>query len=412
MTEPLSRRHLLHATLLAPAAAIASPPAPQHATPPSRQDRLRLDARRLDTTLRGFVAQGRAVGVSALVWQDGATRYFGAAGHADRETQRPMTRETPVRIWSMTKPIAAFALMRLWEAGRFRLDDPLALHLPEFERMRVHADDGRGERPAQRSILVRDLLRHTAGLTYGMSDGPADRAFRAADPFAKSRDLAAFTRAVAALPLRSEPGTEWHYSTAVDVQSRLVEVLAGEPFDVHVQRQVLQPLGMTRTGWQAPADAPRIATTYFHAEDGTVRREPEPPQGFATGGFGLIAPIDDYLRFARCLLGEGQLDGVRLLQPATVRLMMTDQLDPAITHRHFLPEKGQMGFGLGGAVRVAPPASADEARGSVGEYYWDGMASTLFWVDPAHALAVVFFTQKLPYDFSLHRELRRAVYGG
>lgn len=369
-----------------------------------------LSARRIEQTLQRMVAEGRVAGVSAVVWQGGAERYFGAFGLADREARRPMARDTLARIWSMTKPVASVALMRLWDAGRFRLEDPLALYLPEFKAMRVHADDGAGERPAERPILVRDVLLHTAGLTYAMLDGPADRAFRAADPLATSPDLAAFSRAVAALPLRHEPGTAWHYGTSTDIVARLVEVLAGEPFDAHVRRHILRPLGMRETDWTQPAALKdRMAATYQFPDGQPPRREPDLPFTFASGGAGLIAPIDDYLRFARMLLNEGTLDGVRVLRPATVRLMLVDHLDPAITQRHFHANPN-VGFGFGGSVRTAP-AAADEAPGAVGEFSWGGAASTLFWVDPANRLAVVFFVQKMPFDEALHRDLRRAVYG-
>lgn len=409
MTQTTSRRQVLGLALAAStAAATAAPLGGQRS--PAQPLPLKLAPRRIEQALRAMVSDGRAAGVSAVVWQGGAERYFGAFGLSDREARRPMTRDTVVRIWSMTKPIASAALMRLWDAGRFRLDDPLARYLPEFKSMRVHADDGRGEHPAERPILVRDILRHTSGLTYGMKDGPADRAFRAAEPFERFPDLAAFSRAVAALPLRHEPGTAWHYGTSTDIVARLVEVLADEPFDAHVRRHLLLPLGMRETDWTLPASREgRMAATYQAEAGGPLKREPDVSFTFASGGAGLIGPIDDYLRFARMLLGEGALDGVRVLRPSTVKLMGVDHVDPAITDRHFLTSPG-LGFGLGGSVRIAPPV-ADEPPGAVGEFSWGGMASTLFWVDPANQLAVVFFAQKVPFDDTLHRDLRRAVYG-
>ncbi|WP_431265338.1 serine hydrolase domain-containing protein [Roseateles chitinivorans] len=409
MTQAPSRRHVLGVALAAPTAAIAATTGASSASRPVGTT-LPVSPRRIERMLRSAVADGRAVGVSALVWQGGAERYFGAFGLADREARRPMARDTLARIWSMTKPVASVALMRLWDAGRFRLDDPIARYLPEFKAMRVHADDGRGERPAERPILVRDVLRHTSGLTYAMEDGPADRAFRAANPLETAPDLAAFSRAVAALPLRHDPGTAWHYGTSTDIVARLVEVLGEEPFDAHVRRHILQPLGMRETDWTQPdAVKDRRAATYRFGAEGPAQREPEVPFLFASGGAGLIGPVDDYLRFARMLLGEGQLDGVRVLRPATVKLMLVDHLDPAIAPRHFLRSPG-VGFGLGGSVRIAP-TTADEPAGVVGEFSWGGAASTLFWIDPANQLAVVFFAQKFPFDEALHKDVRRAVYG-
>ena len=418
MTQSPTRRRLLGVALAAPAAVVATPSTataavvnaatgrPSTAPPPV----FTVASKRIERALQRMVSEGRVAGVSAAVWQGGAERYFGAFGQADVEAKRPMARDTLARIWSMTKPVACVALMRLWDEGRFRLDDPIATYLPEFKSMRVAADERGPERPAQRPILVRDVLRHTSGLTYDMEDSAADRAYRAAQPFEKSPDLATFSRTVAALPLRHEPGTAWHYGTSTDIVARLVEVISGEPFDVHVRQRILQPLGMKETDWVQPADRkPRLAATYRLAAGEKPQREVDFNFSFATGGAGLIAPLDDYLRFARMLLGEGELEGVRVLRPTTVRLMMVDQLDPSMAPRHFMRSAG-VGFGLGGSVRIAP-ALAAEAPGTVGEYSWGGAASTLFWVDPANQLAVVFFAQKMPFDEQLHLELRRAIYG-
>jgi CubicO group peptidase (beta-lactamase class C family) len=394
------------------------------AAPSAAPAPVRIDKARLDKALAHMVSSGRAVGVSALVWQDGRERYYGAAGFADREAKRPMTRDTLVQIFSMTKPVTGVALMQLWEQGKFGLDDPLARYLPEYAEMKVYAGpDAAGKptfRPAGRPITVRDILRHTAGLGYGMRPGPADDAFRAARPLALENDLAAASRKIAALPLLFDPGEQWSYSSAVDVQARLVEVLSGQPFETYVRTHVLEPLRMTDTGWtQPPERLSRFAATYEAAPGGGVRREPDAgtralnfgPRRLTMGGAGLAATIDDYMRFARMLLNEGTLDGVRILKTSTVRLMATDQLDPRMTERFFLPGKGSVGFGLDFAVRIAQPKDEKENRGAVGEFFWDGKQSTLFWVDPANRLAAVFFTQKNPFDGTLHRDIRAAVYG-
>ncbi|RZJ09764.1 MAG: class A beta-lactamase-related serine hydrolase [Rubrivivax sp.] len=403
-----TRRHLLGAALAAPALATAAAPSARAGAGNKATAAFNFSPQRLGQALKAMVDTGRAAGVSAVVWQGGSERYFGAFGLADREARRPMARNTLVRIWSMTKPVASAALMQLWDAGRFRLDDPVSAYLPEFKSMRVH--DAKGERPAERPILVRDVLRHTAGLTYGSDDGPAEKAFEAADPFGKSPTLAAFSRNVAALPLVHEPGMAWHYGTAIDIVARLVEVLAGQPFDAYLEQHVLQPLGMRETAFVVPAALQgRMAATYEFAAGQPPKRANDIPFTFATGGAGLVAPIDDYLRFGRMMLAEGQLDGTRVLSAATVRTMMANHLDPAIQPRHFLTSPG-MGYGLGASVRIAPTV-AGEAPSMVGEYSWGGMASTLHWVDPANQLVAVFFAQKLPFDNDLHNDFRRAVYG-
>ncbi len=416
----LTRRVLLACTLasLSPIPAVATDVVAPAMDPASTIQQ------RLDATLAGMVTSGRVVGASALVWKDGREIYFGRQGFADREAGRPMQRDTLVQLYSMTKPVTGVALMQLWEQGRFRLDDPLHWHLPEFASMRVqNGTDAAGNpvwQPVRRPISVRDLFRHTAGFGYDPGPTAAHAAFVKADPLALSNDLAEFGRRIAGVPLIAEPGSAWHYSAAVDVQALLVERLSGMPFADYVQAYVLKPLGMTQTAWRLPPEnLGRFAATYVRQPDGGLAREPDAQTRalnfsgarLTMGGAGLAGPIDDYMRFARMLLDGGMLDGVRIVQPSTLALMATDQLDPAITSRDWLPGKGNLGFGLDFAVRVGPPLSAEENRGAVGEFFWDGMASTLFWVDPENRLAAVFFVQQLPFDGTLHRDIRRAVYG-
>ncbi|MDH7972425.1 serine hydrolase domain-containing protein [Sphingomonas sp. AR_OL41] len=384
---------------------------------------LALNRTRIDAALRRMVADGRAAGVSALLWQHGSERYFGAAGHADREARRAMARDTLVQIYSMTKPVTGVALMQLWEQGRFGLDDPLEQYMPAFGMVPVIAGKGPDGKPIlrapKRPMTIRDLMRHTAGLSYGMRDTAADADFHAIDPLALGNSLAEAIDKLARVPLLFDPGSEWSYSAAVDVQARLVEQLTGVPFEEHVRRMILDPLGMHETGWtQPPARRARLAASYTK-QAGALVRVPDArnaalnfgPRRLTMGGAGLASTLDDYMRFARMLLGHGTLNGVRILAPSTLRLMATNQLDPRIVRRFFLPSKGSVGFGLDFAVRTARPRDARENRGAVGEFFWDGAESTLFWVDPANDLAAVFFTQVTPFDGTLHHDFRAAVYG-
>jgi len=384
---------------------------------------LAIDKARIDAALKAMVEDGRAAGTSALIWKDGKEAYFGSAGMADRAARRPMRRDTIAQIFSMTKPVTGVALMQLWEAGKFRLDDPLANYLPEYAAMRVYAGqnaDGTPRYvPADRPILVRDILRHTAGFAYGAGPTPAHDAYVAADPLALDIPLAEASRRLAGVPLLFQPGSQWSYSAAVDVQAALVEKLSGERFADYVQQHIFAPLRMSETAWRQPdARLPRFAAMNVK-KDGVLGQMPDADarrlnfrdHALTPGGYGLASTLDDYQRFARMLLNEGELDGARVLNPSTVRLMATDQLDPAITGRLWLPEKGAVGFGLDFAVRKRPPQTATENRGATGEYFWDGAASTLFWVDPANRLTAVFFVQTMPYDGTLHRDFRAAVYG-
>ncbi|MBX3565013.1 MAG: beta-lactamase family protein [Sphingomonas sp.] len=385
----------------------------------------RIDKARIDKALAEMVSSNRAAGVSALVWKDGREVYFHATGLADREANRPMRRDTLVQIYSMTKPVTGVALMQLWEQGKFGLDDPLSRYLPEFATMLVQ--DGTGAdgqplwRPASRPVTVRDILRHTAGFAYGGGDTAAEKAFADAEPLALTNTLTEFGHRISHVPLIFEPGTQWRYSAAVDVQALLVERLTGEKFEDYVQAHVLKPLGMTQTGWSPPPEyLQRLAATYILGKDGKLVREDDkamhafnfPKPAMTMGGAGLVAPIDDYMRFARMLVNSGTLDGARILKPSTVRLMSTNQLDARVTEKQWLPSKGNVGFGIDFAVRIGRPVNGEENRGALGEFFWDGAATTLFWVDPANKLTAVFFVQTKPFQTSLVRDIRRAVYGG
>lgn len=403
-------------------AATVPPPALAQERPPATEA-LRLDKARIDRMLSSMIADGRAIGVSALVWKDGREAYYGERGLADREGGKPFRRDTLVQIWSMTKPVTGVALMQLWEQGKFRLDDPLARYLPDFANPLVQdGTDKDGKplwRPANRPITIRDILRHTAGFAYGGGPTAAHAAFFGADPLNLDNDLAKFGRRLARVPLLADPGTEWHYSAAVDVQALLVERLSGMKFADYVRTRIFEPLKMREAAWHQPMDRlPRLAATYvkqdgkFNRQADEMTRRPNFPGAKLTmGGAGIVAPIDDYMRFARMLLNGGELDGARILKPATIRLMATDQLDPAIKEREWLMGKIDGGFGFDFAVRTARPGAPDRNRGAVGEFFWDGMASTLFWVDPANHLAAVFFTQTIPFDATLHTDIRKAVYG-
>lgn len=389
----------------------------------AQSERVRLDTRRIERAVTDMVAQDRTVGASVLVWQGGRERLFRSAGQADRERGVPFTRQTLVQIFSMTKPVTGVALMQLWEQGRFRLDDPLALYLPQFADARVYVgDDAAGNpltRPASRPILVRDVVRHTAGFVYGEGPGGLGKLIERVDHLSSDNTLAQLGDRLATIPLIDDPGKQWSYSAAVDVQALLVQTLSGQPYDEYVRDHIFQPLGMKDSAWKrAPEDRARLARIY-DATGGGFTPMPEAKwlepnfmgKPLVMGGSGVVSTVDDYMRFARMLLGKGTLDGVRVIKPQTLAVMTSDMLDPAMTRRGFLPGKGAVGFGVDFAVRTDQPQTPSENRGAIGEFYWDGFPSMLFWVDPANDLAVVFATQKIPFDASLHRDIRAAVYG-
>ncbi|MGB6306592.1 MAG: serine hydrolase domain-containing protein, partial [Steroidobacteraceae bacterium] len=357
-------------------------------------------------------------------YENGREAYFGAFGQADREAGKPMTRDTLVQIYSMTKPITGVALMTLYEAGKFQLDDPLSKYLPEFANPRVYAGiDGHGEviyEAPHRPATIRDITRHTAGFYGGTDPVPVGEIYRAVDPTNKTNSLSEEAQKLAALPLLYQPGSRWLYGPSVDLQALLVERLSGMPFDRYLQQAIFEPLRMKNTRYVLrPQDWGRLAAMYDWHEDGSLTREPDATAfefnsrdwPAKPGSYGLVSTLDDYMRFARMLQNGGELDGRRILQPETVRLMATDAMPPQITDKSWLPSKGRVGFGIDFAVRVLPPAGAQEASGAVGEFFWDGAADTLFWVDPNNKITAVLFTQYKPFGkVPLHKAFRDAVY--
>lgn len=376
---------------------------------------------RLDSTLNTLVSSGRIAGVSALIFEKNKEVYFNAVGYADREANKAMDRNTRVRIYSMTKPVTGVALMKLYEQGLFQLDDPISKYAPEFSDMKVVSGADANGNPvlvaANRPITIRDLTRHTAG--FANANHPViGKLVSEANVMNPNNTLAQMATKLAALPLAFHPGEEWSYGICVDVQAYLVERISGKPFDQFVKENITGPLAMNSTKY-VPEDMSLLAAMYTRQEDGSLNRIADSLANsfngkewpLKPGGYGLTSNIDDYMRFARMLVNEGTLDSTTILKPETVKLMATNHLADSVTERMWLPSKGQVGFGIDFAVRVKPPVDEKEHAGIVGEFFWDGAASTLFWVDPQNELTAVLFVQIFPFDNSVHNAFRRAVYG-
>lgn len=375
---------------------------------------------RIDATLKSFVDTSRVAGISALIYEKGEEVYFNAFGMADRENNKPMSRNTITRIFSMTKPVTGVALMQLYEKGLFQLDDPLSKYAPEFANVQVFAGfDDKGNiklEPPHRPITVRDITRHTAGFLNAGSKELGDK-FREADVTNKNNTLTQMAEKLSKLPLAFHPGEQWSYGVCVDVQAYLVEKLSGKPFDQYVIENILKPLKMDHTGY-VPSDMGEFAAVYNRA-GGQLTRVPDSIANdfnkqewpLKPGGFGLTSTVDDYMRFARMLVNGGKLDDAVVLKEETVKLMATNQLSDSVTERMWLPSKGRVGFGIDFAVRLEEAQGPDEKVGAVGEFFWDGAASTLFWVDPKNQITAVLFLQIFPFDNPVHKEFKDAVYG-
>jgi CubicO group peptidase (beta-lactamase class C family) len=378
---------------------------------------------------QGYVDDGRLPGFSVVLARAGRVVYTAASGMRDVESGLPVEGETLWRIYSMTKPVTSVAAMQLWEEGRFELKDPVSRFLPEWEDVRVFREGTSLKpvaTPATEPMRMWHLLTHTAGLTYGFHYAhPVDALYRAQGfewTSPEGVDLAGCSERWAALPLLFEPGAEWNYSVATDVLGRVVEVLAGEPLDQVFAQRILAPLGMNDTAFSVAADdAHRLAALYT-PEPGSGRLVRSPlsdralqPPDFLSGGGGLLSTAWDYHRFAEMLRRGGELDGVRILGPRTVRYMTRNHLpggqDLEAVGRPLFAETtfDGVGFGLGFSVTLDPVAN--RVLGSPGEFAWGGAASTFFFVDPAEELTALFFTQLLPSSaYPIRPLLRQLIY--
>ncbi len=382
-----------------------------------------LSAARLtqvDAFAHDLVDRGQSPGVVILIARHGKLVHVDAYGPADESSGRPIRPQDIFRLHSMTKPITSVALLMLYEQGKFQLDEPLARYLPAFRDVRVYAGasaDGQMLlEPPRRPITIQDVLRHTAGFAYVFRDGaPVEKAYRAADLF--SQDLQHFIQELPKLPLLYQPGERWFYSVASDVQAVLVEQLSGMKFDEFVRRNIFTPLRMhAATFALPPAGSGRVPVLYARGPGGKLVPAHGPLPTVAEeygkvpyGGHSISCSAYDFLRFAQMLLNGGQLDGVRVLRAATVRLMTSNQLPDAVLARAASGELAPgTGFGYGVSVLIDPTAPG--AIGSASKFAWSGAASTHFFVDPKQDLIGLYFTQLMAGDPAWRGRFETLVY--
>jgi CubicO group peptidase (beta-lactamase class C family) len=371
---------------------------------------------RIRPQLEKYVEDNRLAGGSALIARHGKVIYFETFGVMDKESGKPMTKDAIFRIYSMTKPIVAVAALTLYEEGKFSLLDPVSKYLPEFSDMKVAipAADGMPWHTvaAERPILILDLLRHTSGMNNrGPKDADGELIFPRLD--IKSHSLADGIKLLASAPLVHQPQSSFDYSPGPDVIGRLIEVWSGMPLDQYLDERIFRPLHMTDTAfWVPQAKWSRLTTLYDRgANDKIVRATGDAQDGyrmkpsFLSGAGGLVSTTSDYLRFAQMLLNRGQLDGVRILSPKSIELMSSDLLGDLPVFDG--PLLRGYGFGLSVAVNRGPAKTA--TIGSAGEYYWEGAAASLFFVDPSEDLLTVFMIQKRE-GIDISREYKRMVY--
>ncbi|MEO0982760.1 MAG: serine hydrolase domain-containing protein [Pseudomonadota bacterium] len=376
---------------------------------------------KLDAAMAEAVEDGVVPGVAYLLVQDDRIVAEGLHGVRSIEVGDPVGEDTIYRIYSMTKPVTGVAMMILYDEGAWALDDPITKFLPELEGLKVASGvDEAGAPilvPAERAPTMLELMSHTAGFGYGLGPGdPVNEAFIERQVLA-SPDLETMLDKVAEIPLLFQPGQDWAYSVAVDLQGLIVERISGQSFGDFLDARVFAPLGMTDTGFYVPdADRGRLSDVIaldpesgqtFVVQDAevgfsTAFREGAP--GMESGGGGLVSTMQDYARFAQMLLNDGELDGVRLLQPETVELMRTNVLGPNM--RLFSDgsfgefNTTALGFGLDFGVIIDGEAMGWGAP--TGTYFWGGAAGTWFWIDPVNDLYFIGMIQRFgetPVDF-------------
>lgn len=383
---------------------------------------------RIDGVMQDFVKDNQLPGMMTLVQRRGEIAQFGMYGLMDIEQERPMEEDAIFRIYSMTKPIVSIALMMLLEEGKLSLSDPVAQYIPAFRKTKVYA----GMTPFRMQLVdqatpmtIHHLMTHTSGLSYGwFLDHPAEEAYRQLNKSQnfQSREvtLTDYVEMIASLPLRSQPGEEWNYSVSTMIVGYLVQVISGMPLADFLSERIFKPLGMIDTGFDvAPEKVNRLAQIY--GSEGLFNPFPIPPDDvmgigdvtkptlMPAGGGGLVSTLEDYLRFANCLLNEGELDGFRLIAPRTLEWMTSDHLKP-----HMLPIKiglSEVGARFGLGFSVVKNIGESQGIAIAGTYGWSGVAQTTFALIPDEEMIILFMSQHLPVaPYPAIRRFRNLVY--
>ncbi|MDX8340408.1 serine hydrolase domain-containing protein [Draconibacterium sp. IB214405] len=356
-----------------------------------------------ENLIQKYIDEGELAGFSALVIKDGEEVFRMNKGYADRENEKPLEENTIYRIFSMSKPVTAVALMTLYDEGKFDLDDKVSDYIPNYGSSKVYSpnEDGFSLEPQENEMTIRHLLTHTSGISYGWNPGYVDSLYRVNNVSGWDGKLEDKMLSLADMPLNFQPGARWMYGLSIDVAGYLVEVLSGQPFDEYLQEHIFGPLKMDDSGFYVPEEKhDRLCDLYNQGEDKMLTPAQEgmagafkQPATLYSGGGGLVSTIDDYARFCKMMLNEGELDGARILQPETVKMIMSNQLPETATY-----DNGNAGFGLAGAVDFG-----------TGEYSWAGAASTNFWINPTDQLIIITATQIMPNNFDYANEFKSII---
>lgn len=372
--------------------------------------------------IRNEIVTGKIPGAILLLQQHGKPVYFENFGVRDVATEMSMSADTIFRLYSMSKPITSVMAMMLVEEGKLSLDDPVSKYIPAFAGMKVGVEKkaenskvSMALEPVNRPVTIKDLMRHTSGLSYGWYGGGMVRELYAdANLFNSNLSNADFAARIARLPLVEQPGTVWDYGFSTDVLGRVVEVVSGKTLLQFEKERLLDPLGMTETAFFVadPAKFPRIAEPM--PEDRNINpttpvRDIRQPIKWESGGGGMVGTIGDYARFAQMLLNGGTYEGRRYLKPETIALMASDHIGPETKiarDQNYYPG-GSSGFGLGFAVRTSVPSGTSWP---LGEYRWDGVGGTFFFIDPEDDLFGIFMVQTPTQRGRIQLSLKTLIY--
>jgi CubicO group peptidase (beta-lactamase class C family) len=373
---------------------------------------------RINDRMQEYIDQQKLVGISTLVARNGQVVHFAAQGQQDREKNIPLSRDTIFRIYSMTKPVTAVAALTLWEQGKFHMNDPIDMYLPQLKDLQVYVS-GEGDNMVtekqKQPIRIIDLFMHTAGLSYGFSQSPVDKLYQQMFATANFKTADEMLDAIAKLPLNHQPGEKWHYGVNTDIIGFLVEKLSGKKLGEYMQEVIFEPLKMNDTGFYVTADKrDRLKQIYTVGDKGQTVVRPVGALGdyqsdpqVHNGGGGLVSTMDDYLTFAQMLLNGGEVNGTRILGRKTVEYMRTNHMP-----KHLVPfEPGAAGEGYGLAVSVTVDEGQLKFMGSEGNFGWGGMASTYVRIDPKENMIILGMSQFVPIGFHrYHDDLRNLVY--
>jgi CubicO group peptidase (beta-lactamase class C family) len=385
---------------------------------------------RLHALMQQVVDQKQIAGIVTILARHGKVVDYRTYGQRDMAAGAPMTKDVIFRDYSMTKPVTGVAMMILYEQGKWEPSDPISKYIPEFAHLKVYSGVDADGKPILvdpvHAPTMRELMSHTAGFTYGFfGNTPVDKMYRDVQPL-NSANLQEFIDKMAKLPLLYQPGKGWTYSMSMDIEGYIVEKLSGQSLPDFIRNNIFKPLGMKDAGFFVPQDKrSRFSAVYTTGPNGELQLVGAGPSGRSTdyasqptmpsGGGGMVSTAEDYYRFAQMMLNGGELDGKRILAPATVKLMTSNHVPAELLTGQF--GIGQMvmrpgfGYGYNCAVVFDPPeANLPEGKGT---FFWDGAAGTWFWVDPTNDVIFIGMIQRMlgPASPNLEFESRNAVYG-